>query len=70
MPTVSLISAVPSYVTKEENDSLSASTPSSFSDLPPILAHLEKNVSVTLDPPVEGFSAEDAAHGTLYVISR
>ncbi len=70
MPTVSLVTAVPSYVTKEENDSLSASTPSSFADLPPILSHLEKNVSVTLDPPIEGFSAEDTAHGTLYVISR
>lgn len=70
MPTVSLISTVPSYVTKEEDSSLCASTPASFSDLPPILAHQEENVSVILDPPVEGFSAEDAAQGTLYLISR
>ena len=70
MPTVSLISTVPSYVTKEEDNSLCASTPASFSDLPPILVHQEGNVSITLDPPVEGFSAEDAAQGTLYLISR
>ena len=70
MPTVSLTATVPSYVTTEEESSLCASTPTSFSDLPPILAHQEENVSVTLDPLVEGFSAEDAAQGTLYIISR
>ncbi|KAK2460936.1 hypothetical protein APHAL10511_007406 [Amanita phalloides] len=69
MPAVSLISAVPRYVTKEERNVLNASTPSSFIDLPPILYHKEEGVSVTLDPTLEGFTADDAAHGTLYIIS-
>ncbi|KAM6504302.1 Regulator of volume decrease after cellular swelling domain containing protein [Amanita muscaria] len=69
MPTVSLISSVPHSVTKEESDSLSTSTPTSFNDLPPILAHKEDDVSVTFDPPVAGFSEQDGAHGTLHVLS-
>ncbi|KAF8633100.1 hypothetical protein AX15_001517 [Amanita polypyramis BW_CC] len=65
MPVVSLISSVPSFILKDEN----ISTPPSFIDLPPTLSYKEGNVSVTLDPPIEGFTEEDAAQGTLYVIS-
>ena len=36
----------------------------------PVLRHKEDNVSVTLDPPLDGFSAQDAANGSLYVIER
>ncbi|KAF8623633.1 hypothetical protein AX17_007333 [Amanita inopinata Kibby_2008] len=69
MPAASLISVVPRFVSKEEHRSLIASTPSSFNDLPPVLEHREDNVSVALDPPLEGFTEQDAVQGTLYVIS-
>lgn len=70
MPAVTLINAIPPFVTQEEYSSLSASTPSSFSNLPAILKHKEENVSVDLQPPVQGFSDEDSASGTLYVLTR
>ncbi|TFK27124.1 hypothetical protein FA15DRAFT_636074 [Coprinopsis marcescibilis] len=69
MPAVNLINGVPNFVTDEEYRSLAASTPTSFNDLPPILKRKEENVSVTLDPPVDGFSEQDAASGTLLVLT-
>ncbi|TFK82701.1 hypothetical protein K466DRAFT_603449 [Polyporus arcularius HHB13444] len=65
---ITLVSSLPTHISPEEHKTLSASTPASFADIPPVLRHKEENVSVTLDPPVDGFSAEDGAHGTLYVI--
>ncbi|KAH9902537.1 regulator of volume decrease after cellular swelling-domain-containing protein [Cubamyces lactineus] len=65
---VVLIDALPKYISAEEHRNLVASTPASFSDIPPVLRHKEENVSVTLDPALDTFSAEDAANGTLYVI--
>jgi len=47
---------------------LVGSTPTSFNNIPPLLRHKEENVSVTLDPPLHGFTPQDAAHGTLYVL--
>ena len=70
MPSVALIQAVPKFVSEQEYQSLIASTPSSFNDLPPVVKRQEENVSVVLDPPVDGFSAEDAAKGTLLVLTR
>ncbi|KAJ7592647.1 regulator of volume decrease after cellular swelling-domain-containing protein [Mycena floridula] len=63
-----LITTIPTFVTPEEHKILAASTPTSFTDIPPVLRHKEENVSVTLDPPLEGFSAQDCEKGTLYVI--
>ncbi|KAF7297148.1 hypothetical protein MIND_00947800 [Mycena indigotica] len=68
MPSCTLISAVPSFISREEHTAIVAQTPASFNDIPPVLCHQEENVRVTLDPPLEGFSTEDASHGTLYVI--
>ncbi|KAI0714384.1 regulator of volume decrease after cellular swelling-domain-containing protein [Cerioporus squamosus] len=65
---ITLVSSLPTHISPEEHKTLSASTPASFADIPPVLRHKEDNVSVTLDPPVEGLSAEDGANGTLYVI--
>ncbi|RDX41741.1 hypothetical protein OH76DRAFT_1411829 [Lentinus brumalis] len=65
---ITLVSSLPTHISPEEHKILSASTPASFADIPPVLRHKEENVSVTLDPPVDGFSAEDGANGTLYVI--
>ncbi|KAI0749896.1 regulator of volume decrease after cellular swelling-domain-containing protein [Daedaleopsis nitida] len=65
---ITLVSSVPTHISEEEHKTLSASTPASFADIPPVLRHREDNVSVTLDPPLESFSPQDAASGTLYVI--
>ncbi|KAI9001522.1 regulator of volume decrease after cellular swelling-domain-containing protein [Trametes punicea] len=65
---VVLIDTLPNFILPEEHKNLVASTPASFSDIPPVLRHKEDNVSVALDPPLESFSAEDAANGSLYVI--
>lgn len=70
MPSATLISSVPHFVSREEHTSIAAATPVSFTDIPPVLRHKEDNVSVTLEPPLDGFSTQDGAHGTLYVIER
>ncbi|KAF7330343.1 hypothetical protein MVEN_02472600 [Mycena venus] len=68
MPSATLISSVPTFVSREEHTNIAAETPISFTDIPPVLRHKEENVSATLDPPLDGFSAEDGAQGTLYII--
>ncbi|KAF7327489.1 hypothetical protein MKEN_00327500 [Mycena kentingensis (nom. inval.)] len=68
MPAATLISSVPSYISRDEHAAAVAQTPSSFNDIPPVLVHKQENVSVALDPPLDGFSAEDDVQGTLYVI--
>ncbi|KAJ6577345.1 regulator of volume decrease after cellular swelling-domain-containing protein [Mycena capillaripes] len=70
MPSATLISSVPTFVSREEHTDIAAETPVSFTDIPPILRHKEDNVSVTLDPPLDGFSPQDGAQGTLYIIER
>ena len=70
MPPVTLISSLPPYISPEEHAQITGSTPASFSDIPSVLRHKEENVSAILTPPVEGFSAEDGAQGTLYIIDR
>lgn len=70
MPAVNLITALPTFVSQEEHRALVASTPTSFNDIPPVLRHQEDNVSVKLDPAIEGFTDEDGAKGTLLVLTR
>ncbi|KAJ2914071.1 hypothetical protein MD484_g6338, partial [Candolleomyces efflorescens] len=69
MPAVTLVDTIPAFVTQEEYSSLSASTPNSFNDLPAILKYKQENVSVDIQPPVDGFSNEDSASGILYVLT-
>ena len=64
-----VVNSVPNYVSEEQHRALVSSTPSSFSDIPSILLYHEENISVVLDPPLQGFSEEDAATGTLYLLS-
>lgn len=64
---VTLISAVPNFISPEEHKELSGSTPNSFSDIPPILRHKEENVTLVLTPALEGFQE---AQGTLYILER
>ena len=68
MPAVTFISAIPNFASQEEHASAVNATPNSFSEIPPLLNHQETNVSVTLDPPLEGY--ESAVQGTLYVLTR
>ncbi|KIM84784.1 hypothetical protein PILCRDRAFT_35094, partial [Piloderma croceum F 1598] len=68
MPATTLITSLPTFISADEHKTLVGSTPASFNDIPPKLCHKEDNVSVSLDPPLDNFSAEDAAHGSLYVI--
>lgn len=67
---IGIISGFPTFISPDEHKTISASTPASFADIPPVLRHKEQNVSVTLDPPLPGFSSEDGANGTLFVIER
>ncbi|TEB34720.1 hypothetical protein FA13DRAFT_1763140 [Coprinellus micaceus] len=69
MPAITLVVAIPPFVSQEEYNTLIASTPNSFNDLPAVLKHKEDDVSVKIDPSLEGFSEEDAAKGTLYVLT-
>ncbi|KAF7290785.1 hypothetical protein MIND_01319400 [Mycena indigotica] len=66
MSSLALISSVPAFISREEHAAIVSKTPESFADISPVLCHKEENVRVTLDPPLEGFSTEDA--GTLYVL--
>ncbi|GBE86896.1 hypothetical protein SCP_1001400 [Sparassis crispa] len=68
MAPLTLITTLPTFITPEEHKNIVAATPTSFAAIPPVLRHREKHVSITLDPPVEGFTQEDCAVGTLYVI--
>jgi nucleotide-sensitive chloride channel 1A len=70
MPAIQPIAAVPTFISQEEHRDLLASTPNSFQDIPPVIRHREDNASILLDPALEGFSPEDAAQGTLYVLTR
>ncbi|KAJ6612280.1 regulator of volume decrease after cellular swelling-domain-containing protein [Mycena sp. CBHHK59/15] len=68
MPSATVISSVPTFVSREEHRTIAAETPVSFTDIPPVLQHKEENVSVTLDPPLDGFPTQDGAQGTLFII--
>lgn len=70
MPATTLITSLPTFVNADEHKNIVGSTPVSFNDIPPKLYHKEDNVSVTLDPPLENFTTQDGARGTLYVIAR
>lgn len=70
MPSPSLLTSVPKHISSEEHTVLVASTPVSFSDIPPVLRYKEEHVSATFDPSLEGFTAEDAVSGTLYILER
>ncbi|KAJ7282771.1 regulator of volume decrease after cellular swelling-domain-containing protein [Mycena rebaudengoi] len=68
MPSAILITSLPHFISRDEHKVIAAQTPVSFSDIPPVLRHKEEHVSATLDPPLAGFSAEDTAQGTLFVL--
>ncbi|KAH7912318.1 regulator of volume decrease after cellular swelling-domain-containing protein [Hygrophoropsis aurantiaca] len=68
MGRITAITSIPAFVSPEEHRDLAASTPTSFSNIPPILRHREQGVRVSLDPPLEGWTEGEAIEGDLYVI--
>ncbi|KAF8802508.1 hypothetical protein BYT27DRAFT_7235414 [Phlegmacium glaucopus] len=69
MPSINLISTLPNFTSQDEHTTLVGSTPNSFTDIPPVIRHKEEGVSVFLEPQLAGFSNEDAAQGTLYILT-
>ncbi|KAJ3472970.1 hypothetical protein NLI96_g13181 [Meripilus lineatus] len=68
MAPPTLITEIPHHISPEEHKTFVASTPASFSDIPPVLQHKQENVSASFDPSLEGFTPEDGSSGTLYVL--
>ncbi|KAJ7646774.1 regulator of volume decrease after cellular swelling-domain-containing protein [Roridomyces roridus] len=69
MPSAAiLISSIPSFVSREEHTTLASQTPASFADIPPVLRLKQEGVTVRFEPPLDGFSEQDSAEGTLFVI--
>ncbi|KAG9082746.1 hypothetical protein FS749_006595 [Ceratobasidium sp. UAMH 11750] len=56
----------PRFITPEEHKQLTASTPISFGDIPPVLRHTQGDVQIVFDPPIHDLGSADK--GTLYVI--
>jgi nucleotide-sensitive chloride channel 1A len=54
MPAAILISSVPVSVSREEYAQIAAQNLSHFLDVPPVLQLKEEDVSVILDPPLDG----------------
>jgi len=69
MRAIQPITSVPSYAVQEEHTSIVASTPLSFNQIPPVIKHKEDNVTVAVDPPIQGFS-DPELKGTLYILTR
>jgi nucleotide-sensitive chloride channel 1A len=67
MPSATIIDALPTFISPEEHRAAVQSTPSSFSDIPPVLRHEEKDISVSFDPALEGLSHQT---GNLYIAER
>ncbi|KAN0138882.1 Regulator of volume decrease after cellular swelling domain containing protein [Lactarius tabidus] len=68
MPAVTFIDAIPNHISEEDHRTLTGATPASFADIPPVLRHKVNDIAVAFDPPLDGFSGEDSARGTLYII--
>ncbi|KAL5503903.1 hypothetical protein ACEPAH_7974 [Sanghuangporus vaninii] len=65
---VTVITAVPAFISKEEHAQLTAATPSSFSDILPVLRHKQENVRAVFDPPVPDLSEDELKQGTVYIL--
>lgn len=54
------LTSPPPSLSLEDLNQISASTPSSFEGIPPLLRHFEDNVEFFVDPPFEGVGGEGA----------
>ena len=61
---ITLLSQPPPALSQAELAEISASTPSTFEGIAPILRHKEEQVTVTVEPAFEGFTG---GKGELYI---
>lgn len=61
---ITSLTSPPPALSQAELVEISASTPSTFEGIAPILRHKQEEVEVTVDPPFESFSG---GKGTLYI---
>jgi nucleotide-sensitive chloride channel 1A len=68
MAPITLITAVPTYITKEQLDQFQSTTPASgdFTH-DPVLHHIERAARITLDPALDGFEVDSSTTGDVYV---
>ncbi|KAG6909973.1 hypothetical protein DXG01_013972 [Tephrocybe rancida] len=57
---ITVIGGLPTFASPEEHAAIVNSTPTSFSDIPPVLKHLQPNVSVIIEPPIPDTPASGA----------
>lgn len=65
---ISIISSLPIFISEEEHRTRTSSTPESFADIPPVLKHQQRDVTVKFDPPIQELSPDELKGGTLYVV--
>ena len=68
--SITLISTPPASITQEEHQRLIQSTPTSFSEIPPVLRLKQDDVSIEFEPIVEDITTEELSKGTLYISER
>lgn len=69
MAPISLIQTLPVFITKEQHAEYQATTPANGDfKHDPLLEHLERDVQITLEPPVDGFDAVACSQLDVYVI--
>ncbi|GAA5940211.1 hypothetical protein JCM3775_007297 [Rhodotorula graminis] len=65
---VTLLSAPPAALSRDELVAISAETPSTFEGIPPLTRHHEpRGVRIRVDPPFESFTGDDIVDGQLFV---
>jgi chloride channel, nucleotide-sensitive, 1A len=67
---ITIIDALPHFISEDEHKARTSSTPESFADIPPVLRHRQVGVSVQFEPPLQELSPDELKDGTLYVIER
>lgn len=68
MSAVTLISALPYFVSPEQHEVIVSTTPSSLADIPPVLRYKQEDVRIQFEPPIP--QIETNTVGTLYVVER
>ncbi|GAA5842911.1 hypothetical protein JCM9279_004027 [Rhodotorula babjevae] len=65
---VTLLSAPPAALSRDELLAISAETPSTFEGIPPLTRHHEpRGVRIRVDPPFDGFTGDSLVDGQLFV---
>ena len=67
---ITVLQSPPTPITPVEHAQLTSSTPSSFSDIPPVCHRKVDGVKLRLAPGLDGWTVEGEVEGTLYVSSE